>query len=342
MSINPVSPERAIAVPCTAEGDVVRKRVSNRTRAATAVWAYVIWVVVYRKSFRFLFADPAVQNWATVFLSLCLQALPFLVLGVTVSALIAALVPSDLFVRLAPRRPLLAVPAAGFAGALLPGCECSSIPIAGRLVNRGLAPAAALTFLLSAPAINPVVMVATSVAFPGRPEMVFARFGASLLTAMIVGSVRGRFADPAWLERRLADHVHERRWHTFVDTAVTDMLQAGGFLALGAALVATLQTVVPRNALDSVAGHGMTAVFVMAVLAVVLSVCSEADAFVAAGLSQFSMTSRLVFMVVGPMVDLKLIALQTGAFGRRFASRFAPLTFATAVGVASVVGIVVL
>ena len=69
---------------------------------------------------------------------------------------------------------------------------------------------------------------------------------------------------------------------------------------------------------------------------------AAADAFVAASLSQFSLTSRLVFLVVGPMVDLKLIAMQTGVFGRRFAVRFAPTTFAAAVLVATAVGAVLL
>src|SRR4029450_10279040 len=89
---------------------------------------------------------------------------------------------------------------------------------------------------------------------------------------------------------------------------------------------ASLQVAVPRSLLDAVAGHQALAVVALAGLAVVLAICSEADAFVAASLSQFSLTARLVFMVVGPVVDLKLVALQTGVFGRRFTLRFAPLT----------------
>jgi uncharacterized membrane protein YraQ (UPF0718 family) len=80
----------------------------------------------------------------------------------------------------------------------------------------------------------------------------------------------------------------------------------------------------------------------LAVLAVLLSICSEADAFVAASLSQFSLTARLVFLTVGPMVDLKLISMQAGVFGRRFAARFAPATFAVAIIMGSVVGGVLL
>ena len=76
----------------------------------------------------------------------------------------------------------------------------------------------------------------------------------------------------------------------------------------------------------------------LAVLAVLMSICSEADAFVAASLTAFSPTAKLTFLVVGPMVDLKLIALQTGVFGRRFAVRFIPLTFVLAVAVSAVTG----
>jgi uncharacterized membrane protein YraQ (UPF0718 family) len=282
---------------------------------------------------------PAIQSWATVFVSLTLQALPFLVLGVLLSAAVSTLVPARWLTRVVPRRPVLAVPVAGLAGAVLPGCECSSVPVAGRLVSRGVPQAAALTFLLAAPAINPVVVVSTVVAFPGRPGMAVARFAASLCTAIVVGWSWARFAKPGLLEQRLAVAAeHRSHGHAFADTAIADFLQAGGFLVLGAALVATLHVAAPADLFDRFGGQGLVAVLILAGLAVVLSVCSEADAFVAAGLTQFSLTARLAFLVVGPMVDLKLIAMQTGAFGRRFMVRFAPLTFVVAVSVSLIVG----
>src|SRR5439155_26378004 len=127
------------------------------------------------------------------------QALPFLVLGVLLSAFIAAFVPPSFFTRALPRRPALAVPVAGVAGMVLPGCECASVPVAGALVRRGVAPSAALTFLLSAPAINPVVLTATAVAFPRNPQMVLARFAASLLVSCAMGWLWQRLGRPDWL-----------------------------------------------------------------------------------------------------------------------------------------------
>ncbi|MDH5290154.1 MAG: permease [Acidimicrobiia bacterium] len=124
-----------------------------------------------------------------------MQALPFLVLGVAVSGAIAAFVPPEVLGRALPRRPILAVPVAAAAGVALPGCECGSVPIAGRLVSRGVTPATAVTFMLAAPAVNPVVLVATAVAFPGRPSVMLARFLASMVAACTMGLVwlaRGR------------------------------------------------------------------------------------------------------------------------------------------------------
>jgi uncharacterized protein len=121
-----------------------------------------------------------------------------------------------------------------------------------------------------------------------------------------------------------------------------DVMHAGGFLVLGAAAAATINVIVPEAWLQTLADNPVLSVLALAVLAVLLSICSEADAFVAASLSQFSLTSRLVFLVVGPMVDLKLISMQTGVFGRRFAARFAPATFVIAIVIGTAVGSVLL
>ena len=234
--------------------------------------------------------DPAVQSWSTIFVAITVQALPFLVLGVVISGAIAALAPAGPAPAVLPRKPALAVPTAALAGVALPGCECGSVPIAGRLVARGAPPAAALTFLLAAPAINPVVLVSTAVAFPNQPKMVLARFLASLLAAIVVGLVWAWKGKDEWVakaRRNQEDHP-VAGWSRSPLTAQHDFLHAGGFLVLGAAAAATLQTVVPRSVLDAVADSGPWSVLALAGLAVVLAICSEADAFVAASLTQFS------------------------------------------------------
>ena len=146
--------------------------------------------------------------------------------------------------------------------------------------------------------------------------------------------------DPACGQRiPRRDHlVGDSNWHTFRLTAAHDFLHAGGFLVIGGLTAAVINVVIPQEWLANVAANPLLAIVGLALLAVILSICSEADAFVAASLTQFSLTARVAFLVVGPMIDLKLISMQSGIFGRRFAVRFAPTTFAVAVLLSILVG----
>jgi len=285
---------------------------------------------------------PRLATAATVFCGIFVQAIPFLALGVVISGLIAAFVSPARLARWLPRRHSAAIAVAGFGGAALPGCECGSVPVARRLFGEGAVGAAALTFMLAAPAINPVVMVATAVAFPGQPEMVAARFAASLLTALIMGALWSRFGRTAWITRRppRPHEDDESRWVAFSEAARHDFLQAASFLVIGAAAAAALHIVVPAWMFEHLAGQLLLGIVTMALLAVLLSMCSEADAFVAASLTMLPLVPRLVFMVVGPAIDLKLFAMQTGLFGRAFALRFAPTTLVVATLVATGMGFV--
>lgn len=292
----------------------------------------------------FVIGHQNLATAATVFCGIFVQAVPFLALGVVISGLVAAFVSPDRLRRWLPGRPSVAILAAGVAGAALPGCECGSVPVARRLFGQGAVGAAALTFMLAAPAINPVVLVATAVAFPGEPKMVAARCGASLLTALIMGAAWSRFGRAEWITRRLpaADHGDGSRWTVFTEAARHDFLQAASYLVIGAAAAAALRIAVPPWVFEHLAGHVLLGVLTMALLAVLLSLCSEADAFVAASMTMLPLVPRLVFLVVGPAVDLKLFAMQAGLFGRAFAVRFAPATFIVATAIATGVGVLVL
>ena len=305
--------------------------------------AAVLLLVVARPHLVSLFDAGTGREWMTVFVAVSVQAMPFLVLGVVLAGAISALVSPAALARVLPRNRAAAVVVSGGAGLILPGCECGAVPIAGRLIGGRVPAAAALTFLLAAPAINPVVLVATATAFPGQPELVAARFGASLLTAITVGLVWLRIGPEDAFDHLVARAARtqgrgESRWQVFTTSATHDLLHAGGWLVVGAAAAATIQALVPRSVLDAVADAGPLSILALALLAVVLSVCSEADAFVATSFTAFSPTARLAFMVVGPAVDLKLVALQHGTFGSRVTRIFAPLTFTVAVVWAVIAG----
>ncbi|GAA0941583.1 permease [Virgisporangium aurantiacum] len=314
-----------------------------RFGSVEALAALLVAVVVFQGPISDVLSRAALATWTTVFVAVVTQAMPFLVFGVVLSAVIAVFVPPSFFARVLPSKPVLAVPVATSAGMVLPGCECASVPVAGAMMRRGVTPAAALAFLLAAPAINPIVLTATAVAFPGNPEMVVARFVASLLAACVMGWLWMRLGRTEWLKPPSRPSFEgQGKAAAFWGSVRHDIVHAGGFLVLGAMAAATLKAVVPEEWLSAVAGNPVISVLALAVLAVLLSICSEADAFVAASLSQFSLTARLTFLVVGPMVDLKLFAMQAGTFGRSFAIRFAPATFAVAIIISVIVGTVLL
>ncbi|MFC9926155.1 permease [Streptomyces sp. NPDC127190] len=330
--------EGVAVVPVARPGRRIRPRPLGAALACTAAAAAVPLLAGTQ-----WLHQPAVQAWRTVCLAITVQALPFLLLGTALSGAINAFVPAGLFTRVLPKRAALAVPVAGVAGAVLPGCECASVPVAHSLIRRGVTPAAAFAFLLSAPAVNPVVLTATAVAFPGNPGMVAARLLASLATAAVMGWLWLWLGNEKWLRPLLRHHHtghrpgHSRRTE-FRLGFQHDFLHAGGFLVLGAMAAATFNVAVPRSVLDAFSGSPWLSVLFLAALAVLLAVCSEADAFVAASLTGFSPLARLAFLVVGPMVDLKLIALQAGTFGRAFAWRFSTATTVVAVAASVLIG----
>ena len=274
--------------------------------------------------------DPSrfawLQNFLIVLSSLLVEALPFVLLGALVSAAIEVFVPSSSFARIARLPRPLQLPAAAMAGVAFPVCECGSVPVARRLVSKGLAPSAAVTFMLAAPILNPVVVASTLVAYRGRDSlwtMVLGRMGLGFLVAVAVGLVVGRVRGEDLLRPRPGDDDHdadedEPRWSRFFGHLSGDFVFMGKFLVMGAAIAAAVQTFVPQSVIGRVAGTPVLDLVAMMALAFLLSLCSESDAFVAASFVQFGPAAQLAFLVLGPMVDIKLAALYAGTYSRGF------------------------
>jgi uncharacterized protein len=271
-----------------------------------------------------------IQNFFLVFGSLLIEAVPFIFLGALVSAAIEVLVPPSVFEKLTSLPRPLQLPAAGLAGAAFPVCECGSVPVARRLILKGLMPSAAVTFMLAAPVLNPIVIASTAVAYRGRDvfwPMVLGRAGLGLLVAMAVGYVVSDETKEQLLRHRPdkqrsphQDHEygHENRTERFFGHLSADFVFMGRFLVIGALVAAALQTFVPQSIVGGVARTPVVNILAMMVLAFVLSLCSESDAFVAASFVQFGVGAQLAFLVFGPMVDTKLGILYGATFRQGF------------------------
>ncbi len=268
--------------------------------------------------------SAAAQNFLLVFSSLLIEAMPFILLGAVVSAAIEVFVPKSTFERLASLPRPLQLPAAGLAGMAFPVCECGSVPVARRLASKGLSPGAAVTFMLAAPILNPVVLGSTIVAYRGRDilwPIVLGRAGLGLAAALAVGwVVANRSAADFLRPRARTEHSHETgsRAGSFFAHLSGDFVFMGRYLVLGAAVAATMQTFVPQSVIGSVANTPFLSLVAMMGLAFVLSLCSESDAFVAASFVQFGVGAQLAFLVFGPLVDTKLAFLYSGTFSKGF------------------------
>ncbi len=127
------------------------------------------------------------SNGFTLFLSLLVEAIPFLLLGVLLSSLLLFFVDERKLAERLPKNPLLGALVGSLVGFLFPVCECGNVPVARRLIMQGAPTPVAIGFLLAAPTINPIVIWATWIAFRDQPEIVVLRVILSLLIATIIG-----------------------------------------------------------------------------------------------------------------------------------------------------------
>jgi uncharacterized membrane protein YraQ (UPF0718 family) len=311
--------------------DVARPDVSSPRAGPSGRTGLVVIVGLAVVAILARFADPGrlawLQNLTIVFGSLIVEATPFILLGAFVSAAIEVFVPTSTFARLGTLPRSLQLPAAALAGVAFPVCECGSVPVARRLVRKGLAPSAAVTFMLAAPILNPVVVASTLVAYRGRDSlwvMVLGRVGLGFLVAVAVGWVVGATRKEDLLRPRPDDEGDpetgdtESRRARFVSHLTSDFLFMGRFLILGAGIAAAVQTFVPQSIVGTVADLPVFSMLAMMALAFLMSLCSESDAFVAASFTQFGPAAQLAFLVSGPMIDLKLGALYAGTYSKGF------------------------
>jgi uncharacterized protein len=264
------------------------------------------------------------QDGITVFLGVIVEAAPFLLLGVLVSQALAVFLSGERLLAWLPRGRLSSLAALAGLGALFPVCECGNVPVARRLVARGVPTAAAMVFVLSAPALNPVVALSTYAAFREHPAMVGYRLGLTLVVALGVGLLLSVHPSPADLLRRQPAHLHaeatvgRRRLAIFAGGALAEFVEMGSVLVVGAFLAAVTQSVIPRAALLGIGQGPVLSVVAMMLLAVVLSVCSTVDAFIAlAYAGTFTDGSLLAFLVFGPMIDIKSLLLMLTVFSAK-------------------------
>jgi uncharacterized protein len=296
-----------------------------------------------------------IQIFFSTIVAVFLEASPFLLLGALISSVFEIYLPQDLLEKYLPKDYFLGFIFGLFAGMLVPTCECGVVFIARRLLKTNVPSHVAMTYLFAAPVINPLVLAATYVAFRGNLNMVLARVFVVAVCACVMGAMLGEYK-PDFLLREgmgsddpaghghtgpkpagcpdaflytapVGSHAHgcscqahsqESRVVALLLHTSSEFLDMGKYLILGAVAVGTFKLFTLAELLLPFQSEVYMAVGALMLLAIFLSICSEADAFVAASFTTFPVAAQLSFMALGPMVDLKLIFMYASVFRKRF------------------------
>jgi uncharacterized membrane protein YraQ (UPF0718 family) len=266
---------------------------------------------------------PKLQDFITLFLSIILEALPFVVLGTLASVFMALFISQEKILNLLPKNRILSHFWLSMFGVFLPVCECGNVPVARRLLKKGFSVSHATTFLLAAPIVNPITFLTTWTAFSPDSSIAFIRIGAGFFIVNTIGLLLSFKKDQRnFLTGKFASevntHEEDHRTSKFFRGIVifqSEFLLIMKMLCFGALIAAATQSFIPREALLSVGRSDFQSVVVMIFLAFIMSICSTVDAFVAFSyVGSFTIGSLVAFLIFGPLIDIKMLAMMKTMF----------------------------
>jgi uncharacterized protein len=271
-------------------------------------------------------------TFTTIFLGIFIEAAPFLLLGTLASGLVEVFINKEAIQRFIPSNSFAGALTGGMMGFAFPVCECGVVPLTRRLFRKGMAPSTGIAFLLASPVLNPIAIASTYAAY-GWGAMLFLRIGLTLVIAVATGMIFAVQTQPAALLRPLSlaplrggvdvavlqpKAKLGERLRKSLTIADDEFFEMGRYLIIGSTLAALLQTLIPQASLLALGSGPVLSVLTLALLAVLLSICSTVDAFVSlAFVGTFTTGSILSFLVYGPMVDIKSTLLYLQVFNRK-------------------------
>lgn len=266
-----------------------------------------------------------VQDGLTLALSVLIESLPFVVLGVVLSIAVQRWIPAGTIERVLPKAGWARRMALSLLGVVFPVCECGNVPFARGLIMRGFTPAEALTFLIAAPIVNPIVIITTHAAFGWDSGILLMRIIGGFVIANLIGWLFSRHPQPeailttrftAQCERAAADT--RPRSQASIVQFVVELRAVMPALIIGSGLAGAIQVLVPRDALLAIGTNPVYSILAMTVLAITVAICSNVDSFFALSFaSAFTPGSLVVFLLVGPLIDVKMLALMRTTFSTK-------------------------
>lgn len=292
------------------------------------------------------------QDGLTLSISVLIESLPFVALGVLLSIVVQVWVPPGVIERWMPRRAWPRRMVLSLLGMLVPVCECGNVPFARGLMMRGFTVPETLTFLIAAPIVNPIVIITTHQAFGFDDGILIARLLGGFAVANLIGWLYSRHPDPdALLTERFAascsasmlaqaDGAASDRGRRSLAQFVVELRAVMPALVIGSGLAGAVQVLVPRDALLAIGSNPALSIVAMIALAMIVSICSNVDSFFALSFaSTFTSGSIVAFLLVGPLVDVKMLALLRTTFRTKVLAGLVVIVVLFAVAVGSVVNL---
>ena len=296
----------------------------------------------------FSFIPNSVLQMSTIFLSIVIEALPFVLLGCLISGALQVFLTPERVKRWLPDNRFLSILTGSVLGFFFPYCECGIVPIVHQFVKKGVPVHTAFAFMLTAPIINPIVIFSTFIAFGNSWEMAGWRMVGSFVVALIIGIWLAYFQKESVLKTKIQqtidhnhhhnhhhDHTHGTNKHEEVKIgrikqlsqqtghvlthSIDEFFDTGRYLIVGGLIAASMQTYLPTRVMLTLGSTKLLAIIIMLLLAFTMSLCSEADAFIGSSLlSLFGTAPVVAFLVFGPMVDIKNLLMMKRYFNGRF------------------------
>lgn len=282
----------------------------------------------------FLHLPHSVLQAGAIFLSILIEALPFVLLGAILSGFLEVYVRPDHIHRFLPSHPFLRVVVGSLIGFFFPSCECGLVPIVHRLLEKKVPASTAFPFLITAPILNPLVLFATYTAFGNSLLIPLYRVAGSLCIALVIGSCL-LFVSEDSLVKEVQQpptccQLPSQGWKklgTALLHAIDEFFATGRYLIAGSLFASLVQVYLPTVLLTRLTQQPVAAIGMMMLLAFLLSLCSEADAFIGASLlPSFGLAPVLAFLILGPIVDVKNLLMMTSYFRGRAILAFVVLT----------------
>ncbi|HBL3788561.1 TPA: permease [Enterococcus faecium] len=289
----------------------------------------------------FSFIPNSVLQMSTIFLSIVIEALPFVLLGCLISGALQVFLTPERVKRWLPENRIFSIFTGSILGFFFPSCECGIVPIVHQFVKKGVPVHTAFAFMLTAPIINPIVIFSTFIAFGNSWQMASWRVIGSFFVALVIGVWLAYFQKDAVLKEKITSKVAENHHHHVHEEeqseknepknqlihqtghvltySIDEFFDTGRYLIIGGLIAAAMQTYLPTRIMLTLGSTKILAIIIMLLLAFTMSLCSEADAFIGSSLlSLFGTAPVAAFLVFGPMVDIKNLLMMKRYFTGRF------------------------